>query len=122
MTQNKTKAKNMSTGKKVAVTTGLVAVVAGVAGAYYLYGTKDGTKKRKLIRGWSLKAKGEVIEKLEKLKEVNEEVYNKVVDEVMRRYKAVKNIDPKEITSIVSELKGHWKNIKKHLNTGGAKK
>ena len=37
--------------------------VAGLAGAYFLYG-KNGAKNRKTIKAWSLRAKADVIEKL----------------------------------------------------------
>jgi hypothetical protein len=56
----------------VAVAMGLGALAALSAGAYFLYGTKEGAKKRVKIKGWMLKAKGEVLEKMEALKDVNE--------------------------------------------------
>ena len=81
----------------VEVALGIGALAALSAGAYFLYGTKEGAKKRVKIKGWMLKAKGEVLEKLETLKEVNEETYNVVVDTVMKKYSGLKNIDQKEV-------------------------
>lgn len=49
----------MSTGKKVAI--GATIAAAGVA-AYMLFGP-DGKKNRKVVRGWAVKMKGEIIEK-----------------------------------------------------------
>lgn len=94
---------------------GLAALAAVAAGGYFLYG-KDGAKNRKKVKGWMLKAKGEVLEKVEKLKEVSEPEYRKVVDAVAAKYSAVKSIDPVEVQQMAKELHGHWKNIKKSLS------
>ena len=54
-----------------AVGLGLAAITAAAAaGAYFLYG-KDGAKNLKKIKSWSLKAKAEVLEKLEKAKDIS---------------------------------------------------
>ena len=101
---------------------GLGMLAALSAGAYYLYGTKEGAKKRLKIRGWMLKAKGEVMDKMESLKEVNEEKYNALVDTVMKKYHGLKTIDPKEVEAMVSDLKKHWKNIERQLKEAGKPK
>ncbi len=90
-----------------------VAAVATAAGAYFLYGSKDAKKNRTKVSGWALKAKGEVLEKIEKLKEVTEGDYHKVVDGVIERYKAVKTANPEEVAKLLKELKGYWNHIKK---------
>ncbi|MES3005999.1 MAG: hypothetical protein V4664_03580 [Patescibacteria group bacterium] len=103
-------------GDQGIVVTGIIGIAAAAAaGAYFLYGTKDGKKMQKKVRGWSLKAKGEVLEKLENLKEVNEDAYHKTVDAVLKRYETVKSVDAAELASIAKELKGHWANIRKEL-------
>ena len=109
---------------KIATGVGLgIGMLAALsAGAYYLYGTKEGAKRRLRIRGWMLKAKGEIIEKMESLKEVNEKNYNALVENVMKKYQGVKNIDPAEVKALVSDLKKHWKNIKRHIDTAGKPK
>ena len=102
----------------VAVAVGLGALAALSAGAYFLYGTKEGAKKRVKIKGWMLKAKGEVLEKIEALKEVNEETYNKVLSTVMKKYEGLKDIDQGEVGAMMADLKKHWLNIKKHIDAG----
>ena len=110
-------------GSDIGVAAGITAAVAAAAaGAYFLYGSKDAPKNRKKISGWMLKAKGEVLDKMEKLKEVNEDAYNKIVDEVTRRYEGIKNVDPVELSKMVTEMKGHWKSINRTFKSGGAKK
>ncbi len=90
-----------------------VAGLTAIAGAVFLYGTDAGKKKRKQIKGWTLKAKGEVMEKLENLKEVNEETYHKVVDTVTAKYKTLKTVAPEELEEVISDLKKSWKHIVK---------
>ena len=90
-----------------------VAGLTAIAGAVFLYGTDAGKKKRKQIKGWTLKVKGEVIEKLENLKEINEETYHKVVDTVTAKYKTLKTVTPEELEEVVNELKKSWKHIVK---------
>jgi hypothetical protein len=96
-------------------------IVAAAAGAYFVYGNKAAEVKIKKIKGWALKAKGEVVEKLEKLKDVNEDMYHSTIDAVMKKYENVKNVDVSELESVSKELKSHWKNIKREL-AGSVKK
>ena len=100
--------------KALAIGGGVALAAALIAGAYFLYG-KDGAKNRKKVRGWALKMKGEILEKMEKVPEISEEMYSKVIDEASSRYKALKNVDPDELKTIVKELKGHWSSIKKQI-------
>jgi muramidase (phage lysozyme) len=101
---------------------GLALAAAAAAGAYFLYGTKEGAKQRKKITGWSIKMKGEVLEKLETLKEINEQTYAQVVDTIGDKYKKVKSIDAGDVDKAIKELKGHWKSIKKHAEGSKRKK
>lgn len=103
-----------NTGKALAVGSGLVLAAAIIAGAYFLYG-KNGAKNRKKVRGWMLKMKGEILEQMERLPEVSEALYTRVIEEVANRYKALNHVDSKELADIVKELKGHWASIKKQL-------
>jgi len=100
----------------VVMAVGLGALAALSAGAYFLYGTKEGAKKRVKIKGWMLKAKGEVLEKMEALKEVNEVTYNNVLSSVMKKYEGLKNIDQAEVALMMTDLKKHWSSIKKHID------
>ncbi len=113
-----------SSGAGLAILGGLA--VAAAAGAYFIHGSKDAQKNIKKIKGqvtskvksWALKAKAETLEKLEKLKEVDEAAYNAVIDTVLKKYNNIKNIDTSEVEAIGKELRSHWKNIKKEFATG----
>jgi len=119
MAKRKRKKSGSNVKKVAAVGAGMALVAAAAAGAYFLYGTKEGARKRKQIKGWTLRVKGEVLEKMEKLKDVNEKVYRETVDTVAEKYRKIKNIDSEELDAVVKELKNHWKNIHQHI--GGPK-
>jgi gas vesicle protein len=94
----------------------IAGVGAGIAvlsaAAYILFGP-NGKKNRKLIRGWAVKMKGEIIEKFEQAKELTEPVYHQIVDTIKAKYSKLKNVDPKELEQVVSEIKKHWNVLKK---------
>jgi hypothetical protein len=96
---------------------------AGIAAGYFLLG-KDGAKNRKKIKSWTLKAKGEVLEKIEKWKnDFNESDYKGLIDMVADKYRKIKDMDPAEVESFAKELKSHWKDIKKTTSSSkGSKK
>lgn len=106
-----------SAGKKLAIGVGLAALAAAAAGTYFLYGSKNAGKNRKRVKAWTLKAKGEVLEKLENLKVVDEEIYRKIVKDVAARYQALKKIDTKDVLAFATELNNHWKEIAKKAGT-----
>ncbi|MFA5009431.1 MAG: hypothetical protein WC534_02515 [Candidatus Paceibacterota bacterium] len=99
--------KKENIGTAVAVGVG---IAVASAAAYLLFGDK-GKKNRKALRGWAIKMRGEIIEKLEKIKEVTEPVYNQVVDTVSARYAKAKDIDKKELEELVADIRKHWKAI-----------
>ncbi len=106
MEKNKTnKKKGLGAGGAI----GIGASVAALSAAAYLLFGPEGKKNRKIIRGWSVKMKGEIIEKFEQAKEITEPVYHKIVDEVSAKYLKMKNVDQKELESVVAEIRKHWK-------------
>lgn len=111
------KKKKTSTARKAGI--GVGSLAAAVAGAYYLYGTKQGAKKRKKMRSWALKAKGELMEKLEEMEKVNKKVYHEAVDKMAKRYAAMKHIDTKEVEKLAADLKMQWKHIQKEIKKEG---
>ncbi|MBX4209328.1 hypothetical protein KW799_01345 [Candidatus Parcubacteria bacterium] len=104
-----------------AIIAGLAGLSAAAVGAYYLYGHKDAAKNRAKVKGWMLKAKGEVLEELEKAQEVTESAYMSAVDAVAKKYNELKNIDSDELASFIREMKDHWTGIRKTMKTKGRK-
>lgn len=109
------KKKSSHTGKKI------LSIGALAVGAYYLYGSKDAKKNRKKAKSWMLKAKAEALEAVEKLKDVDQEQYERIIDKVETKYKKLKTVDNKDLLALGKELRGHWKDIEKEFS-GSTKK
>jgi gas vesicle protein len=110
---------NNGTGKKTIVG-GTIAAVAAIgallAGTFLLAGPR-GKKNRATVRGWMIRAKGEVLEKLESMKDVSAETYVEVVDAVLKRYKNMKDISAEELAEFGEELRSHWNTIAKEMRS-----
>ena len=101
--------KGMSTGAKI----GIGATLAAAGEAAYLLWGKDGKKNRKVVRGWAVKMKGEIIEKFEKAENVTESMYQNIVDQVSARYAKLKDVDQVELKAMVGDIRKHWKDMSK---------
>ncbi len=104
--------KQASKGITGAVVGGVASVAALSAAAYVLFGP-DAKKNRKAIKGWAIKMKGEIIEKLEEAKDITEPVYHNIIDKVSAKYAKAKNIDQAELESLVTDVRKHWKTMTK---------
>lgn len=110
--QNGTKKKGNATGAKVGF--GLTAAAATVAGAYFLYGSKKAAQNRKKVKGWALKAKGEILETLEKAQNISEDEFKKLVESATGVYATVKNATKGEVEDFKKEMNTHWKDLQKN--------
>ena len=98
-------------------------VIAGMAEAYFLYGQgKQSAANRKKIKSWMIKAKGEALEKIEKVKELDEESYHKIMDGIAEKYGKLKDVEPAEVEALVKDLKKHWKSMVKDMQPKKKKK
>ncbi len=101
----------MAHKKKMAIGAGFAALTAAAV-AYFLVGP-DGKKNRKKLQGWVIKMKGEIVEKLEEVKEITQPVFEKIVMQVAKKYKKIKHIRPEDLEHAVTEIKKQWKSIVK---------
>lgn len=92
---------------------GLVSAVIGALGTYFLYGSSKGAKRRNDVRGWMLKAKGEVLHEVEKLKDIDEKRYNAIAKKVLAKYKRLKSVGTKEFAVLSKDIENAWKEIEK---------
>lgn len=97
--------KKNNVGKVIAISAG----VAALAAAGYFFLGPNGKKNRNKARGWMIKMKGEVVEKLESMQNVTKETYEAMVDTVSSLYVAVGG--KIEVEKLAKELKGYWKII-----------
>jgi hypothetical protein len=112
----------ISTGQAAAVGVGLTAAAVAAAGAYFLYGSKNAPKNRKIVKSWALKAKGEVLEALEKAEAMTEKEYKSLVDMIAGTYTLVQGSTKGEIADFKKEMKDHWSKIEKSAVAKKAKK
>jgi hypothetical protein len=99
---------NKSNAVKYAV---IGASLAGLAAtAYFFFGPK-GKKRREHAKAWAIKMKGEVVEKLEKAREITEPIYREIIDTVAKEYKKGKKAGQPEIEALATDLKKHWKSM-----------
>jgi hypothetical protein len=105
--------KDLSAGAKVGIGIGLTAAAVAAAGAYFLVGSKNAVQNRKKMKGWTLKAKGEVLEALEKAQEITADEYNDLVAAAVGAYGTVKDVSKGEIKDFKDEMLQHWKKLEK---------
>jgi len=98
---------------KAGLTVALGAAALASAGAYLLYGSKNAKKNRQKVRSWALKAKAEVLEQVEKAKQLDTDEYKGMVDTVLERYKGVQGVAERELKALGNELKGYWADLTK---------
>jgi gas vesicle protein len=91
-----------------AVTLG-AGVVALAAASYFFLGPK-GRKNQRRTRGWMIKMKGDVVEKLESMQDITKDTYDTIVDTVSETYTTVAD-SKDEVAKLAKELKSHWKSI-----------
>ena len=65
---------DISNAQKLGIGVGLTTAAVAAVGAYFLYGSKDAPKNRKKVKSWALKAKGEVLEVLEKAEKIEQAI------------------------------------------------
>jgi hypothetical protein len=122
------KAKGLSRAGKLGIGFGLTAAAVTAAGAYFLYGDKQAKKNRKKVKGWVLKAKGDVLEALEKAEAITEDEYKALVATASGAYGTVKHATAGEVKDFKKEMQNHWeklqksKAVKKLMNADTVKK
>ena len=115
MAEKKTAAKKpvLTDNQKISIGVGLTAAAVAAAGTFFLYGSKGASKNRKAVKSWVLKAKAEVLEKLEQAKEMSADEYMQLIDTVGGAYAGLKEASKVDISTFKKEMKEHWNKIEK---------
>lgn len=95
---------------KLVASIATIAVFAGI-GAYFLMDEK----KKKTVKKWIVDMKSDILKELRKLKEISEDQYNRIVDEVSEKYSNIKEIAEDEIKVIKKDLKNAFNKIVKEM-------
>lgn len=113
MAKKDEKNSEMTPTQKIGVGVGLTGAAVAAAGAFFLYGSKNAAKNRKAVKSWSLKAKADVLEKLEDAKEMSREEYEQLIGTVVAAYSGVKNASKGELKMFKDEMIDHWRAIER---------
>jgi len=105
--------KVLSDKQKIGLGVGLTAAAVAAAGTFFLYGGKGASKNRKTVKSWVLKAKAEVLEKLEGAKEMTKDEYDELVSTIAKTYITAKTASKKDLVEFSKEMKDNWKLIEK---------
>jgi hypothetical protein len=103
----------LSDTQKIGLGVGLTAAAVAAAGTFFLYGSKGASKNRKAVKSWALKAKAEVLERLEQAKEMSADEYMQLIDTVGGAYAQVKDASKGDIAGFKKEMKEYWNKIEK---------
>lgn len=112
-TKNSGAKKEMSSAQKIGIGFGLTAAAVSAASAFFLYGSKKAPQNRKKVKGWMLKAKGEVLEALEKAESITAEEYKTLVETASGAYSTMKNASNAELKDFKKEMGEHWEKLQK---------
>lgn len=105
----------LKTGAAIGLGAGLAAAAIGAAVGNYLLTGKRATKTKRVLKGWMLKAKGELLEQLENAGDVGEDMYYQAVDQVADKYSKMSGVAKEEVDDMAAELKKQWKVVNKGL-------
>jgi 6-phosphogluconolactonase (cycloisomerase 2 family) len=103
----------LSNKEKMGIGVGLTAAAVAAAGAYFLAGSKNAAKNRKVVKSWVLKAKAEVLEGLEKAQEMSQAEYEALIEQVGMVYAGVESATKADISGFKKEMKEQWQKIAK---------
>ncbi|HWC57679.1 MAG TPA: hypothetical protein VG621_01865 [Candidatus Paceibacterota bacterium] len=107
MKKDTQKKSSISKNTVAAIGAGMAALAAA---SYYFFGPQ-GKKNRTQLRGWMIKMKGDIVEKLEESKDITEPLYHQIIDTVAARYQKTNKESAAEILAFAQMLKGQWKGI-----------
>ena len=91
------------------------ALAAGALAGYLFYGS-SGAKNRKKLRGWMLRAKADVLDRVERTRGITQDTYEELVNTVMGKYKKMKRVNDDEAEALARELKRYWRTVKRELS------
>lgn len=111
MATKKSKNDGLSGGEKVGIGVALTTAAVAAAGAYFLYGSPNAKSNRRKVRGWALKAKGEVLEVLEQAGNMTAEEYQVALEKIAAGYGKMQSVSKGEIDEFKKEMMSYWKKI-----------
>jgi len=102
------------------VTKGVLAAAALAAAGYYFYASKNAKKNRQVAAKWAADMKRDVVKRARALKNVDRAAVAAIVEQSARAYKGIRGLDRGEVERAAKELKKNWQKIAAELKKGGA--
>mgnify|MGYP000550013970 CR=1 FL=1 len=102
-----TQKKGMSAGGVAAIGAGVAALAAA---SYYFFGP-EGKKNQKKMKGWMIKMKGDIVDKMEDAKDMSEAAYHNIIDTVSAAYQKNSKVAATDVADYVAILKKQWRGI-----------
>jgi hypothetical protein len=96
--------------------TGLLAFIGGMV-VWAMFGQKIKQRLNESTAWRELKL--EVDQEVSKVKDITQNRYNQIVDQVSDRYGRLKNISNHELKDLTDDLKKHWNRIQTAWRSGG---
>lgn len=110
----------MTDTKKGRLGKGVLAAAALAAAGYYFYASKNAKKNRQVAAKWAGEFKRDVVKRAKALKNVDRAAVAAIVEQSARAYKGIRELDHSEIERAAKELKNNWQKIARELKRGGA--
>ena len=98
---------------------GVLAAAALAAAGYYFYASKNAKKNRQVAAKWAGELKRDVVKRARALKNVDRAAVAAIVEQSARAYKGVRGLDRGEVERAAKELKKNWQKIARELKKGG---
>jgi len=103
------------------LTKGVLAAAALAAAGYYFYASKNAKKNRQVAAKWAVDMKRDVVKRARALKNVDRAAVAAIVEQSARAYKGMRGLDRSEVERAAKELKKNWQKIAAELKKGSAK-
>jgi gas vesicle protein len=101
--------------RKDHIVTGLFVLGVGAL-LGYLFAPKSGKENREDIKNWMNNMAQEVHDKMRSARDMSEERYNSLIDNIAYKYKKMQGIKQDELDDFVSDLKMRWARIQDRWN------
>ena len=92
---------------------GFIAGALMALGVTYLIRNKMTRGQKLRAKGWMLKMKGDILDKIDNTKDMSADAYDEVVDTVAEKYEDLKNVDKEDLQHFAEKLKRKWRWIQR---------
>lgn len=91
---------------------GILGALLGTVAGVFL-SPKSGKENREDLKTWITDMQDEVMERVKDARDMSQEKYDEIVDEIADRRKSMSKVTNEEWVGVVKEMKKHWARISK---------